>query len=275
MESPFFFENHSESMFGVLHAPDNRTPDAGILLCHAFGEEKLWSHRVHVNLAREAASRGTAVFRFDFRGSGDSAGHSEDCTINSYLSDIDAAIAAFRSACPKIREISLIGLRFGATMAFLYANRNEDIRRLVLWEPVIDGARYMQELLRINLSTQLAIYGSVRHNREALVEQMLAGSCVNVDGYLVSKNLYLQSSEVDLLETKLGRPDLNILVTQIAPNIKQKDRADLQRLVAQQTNADFLKVEEPPFWREIKPFSSRAENLVGQTLDWWERKDGN
>ena len=79
-------------MFGVLHAPEDKTPEAGILLCHAFGEEKLWSHRVSVNLAREAVCRGYAAFRFDFRGHGDSAGHSEGCTIDTYLSDIEGQL---------------------------------------------------------------------------------------------------------------------------------------------------------------------------------------
>ena len=45
-----------------------------------------------MNLAREAANRGFAVFRFDFRGHGDSTGHSEDYSVDDYLRDIGTAV---------------------------------------------------------------------------------------------------------------------------------------------------------------------------------------
>ena len=273
MESPIFFGNESEQMFGVLHTPDEASPRSGILLCHAFGEEKLWSHRVFVNLAREATKRGLAVLRFDHRGHGDSAGHSEDYSIPSYLQDIDVAADLLRAKCPDLEEIGLIGLRLGATLAKVYTSQNELIDRLVLWEPVLDGAKYMQELLRINLSTQLAVYGKVQKNREALVAEMTDGSLVNVDGYLISSEFYQDCGRVRLLEDPISSHNTKSLVVQIAPNLKQRDRPDLLEFCDKCPEAEFLKVEEPPFWREIKPFTSRTKSLIRETLDWWERKN--
>jgi pimeloyl-ACP methyl ester carboxylesterase len=275
METPLFFKSGAEDLFGVLHTPDDESPKAGILLCHAFGEEKLWAHRVSVNLAREAACRGYAAFRFDFPGHGDSTGRTENCDIESYLADIGETITTFRTECPSVKDVGLVGLRFGATLASLYANRDPSIRRLALWEPVTQGKRYMQELLRINLSTQLAVYGNVQRNREALVEQMQAEVPANVDGYLISKDFYEQSNEADLLNLEWENREMDVLVTQIAPTSSQKDKADLLGVVERHPRANFVKVEEPPFWREIKPFVSRTKNLVRETMDWWEEQVGD
>ena len=62
--------------------------------------------------------------------------------------------------------------------------------RLVLWSPIVDGARYAQDLLRINVTTQLAVYREVRQDRVALVEAMKQGQTANVDGYEVGFAMY-------------------------------------------------------------------------------------
>lgn len=270
METPIFFGDEANQMFGVLHTPERKSPRSGLLLCHAFGEEKLWSHRVFVNLAREAANRGFAVFRFDHRGHGDSSGHSEDYLIDSYLRDIGTAAYTLKNKCQDLEDIGLVGLRFGATLAQLWASQNDLVRRVVLWEPVLDGAKYMQELLRINLSTQLAVYGKVKKNRQALVAEMASGMPVNVDGYLITSDFYEGCGKINLLAEPSQRTEAKSLIVQIAPNLKQRDRPDLLEFCEAYPGTDFLKVEEPPFWREIKPFTSRTKSLIGETMDWWE-----
>ena len=275
METPIFFGDDGDQMFGVLHTPDRKSPRSGLLLCHAFGEEKLWSHRVFVNLAREAANRGIAVFRFDFRGHGDSAGHSEDYSVDSYLRDIGDAADMFRRKFDDLDDVGLIGLRLGGTLAQLWASQNGLIKQLVLWEPILDGAKYMQELLRINLSTQLAVYGKVKKNREALVADMAKGTPANVDGYLLTSEFFEDCSKINLIDEPYQTTDARSLIVQIAPNLKQKDRPDLLKFCETHTGMEFLKVEEPPFWREIKPFTSRTKSLIRETLDWWECQIGD
>ena len=274
MEEPFFFDGVGGRLFGVAHAPERDTDRKGFVLIHPFGEEKLWSHRVFVNFAREAALRGIPALRFDLSGHGDSEGHSQNSTVSSYLADIESAQRKFLELFPDTQEPGLLGLRLGATLAYLTSARQGNLSSLILWEPIINGARYMQELLRINLSTQLAVYGSVKENREALVEKMRQGISTNVDGYLISREFFDECTSIDLSQDELVKPGVPSLVVQIAPNIKQKDRQELVVLADSLLEGSFLKIEEPPFWREIKPFSSRAQNLVGATLDYVEGTSG-
>ncbi|MEM4246871.1 MAG: thymidine phosphorylase, partial [Candidatus Woesearchaeota archaeon] len=62
------------------------------------------------------------------------------------------------------------------------------------------GAKYMQELLRINLTTQSAVYKEIRYNRETLVRMMREGSTVNIDGYELAYPCYEQVSAINLKE---------------------------------------------------------------------------
>lgn len=274
MEEPFFFGNSEKRLFGVAHTPRGSVAEKGFVLVHPFGEEKLWSHRVYVNFAREAASRGFPVLRFDLSGHGDSSGHSESSTISSYIDDIGTAHREFQALFSSTEKVGLLGLRLGATLALMSASRIENLSDLILWEPISNGARYMQELLRINLSTQLAIYGSIQDSREALVKKMQHGTSTNVDGYLISQAFFDECSDIKMDRLVLEKTGVPCLITQIAPNIKQKDRQELVDLADKLTCGAFLKVEEPPFWREIKPFSSRAGNLIGATLDFVEHDHG-
>jgi pimeloyl-ACP methyl ester carboxylesterase len=88
------------------------------------------------------AKLGHAVLRFDYSGAGDSAGESVHGDVDLWLGDIAAAIDEVRRR-RRASHVTLLGLRFGATLAALAAARRDDVDRLVLWEPVQDGADYL------------------------------------------------------------------------------------------------------------------------------------
>ncbi|RLA57204.1 MAG: hypothetical protein DRR04_13330, partial [Gammaproteobacteria bacterium] len=242
-EIPFFFESNSHELFGIVHEPNTADARAAIVLCHAFGEEKLWSHRVLLNFARQAASQNIAVLRFDFMGHGDSTGSSEECTMDSYYADIEAAVATLSDRYPHVTQIGLLGLRFGATLISQYCRHRNVTAPMILWEPITDGNAYMQELLRINLSTQLATYGQIDKNREMLVQDMRGGNNANVDGYLISGSFYEQCTRTKLPDTTTPKLSGRCLVVQIAPNIKRKNRQVLLDLAAAYSPGAFEKVE--------------------------------
>lgn len=169
-EIPFFFSNGSYELFAILHQPCGKPNDTGFVFCHPILEEKLWAHRVYVSLARDLAKRGHTVLRFDHSGQGDSDGDFSEVSVESHLNDIEAAVERLRLERPGLKRIALFGLRLGATFAALAALRSKDIDRLVLWEPIVNGERYMQEVLRINLTGQMAVHGRVIQDRKQLVE---------------------------------------------------------------------------------------------------------
>jgi len=267
VETPLFFENGSYRLFGVVHQPVGTPSGAAWVFCHPFAEEKLWAHRVYVSFARLLASRGAWVLRFDVMGNGDSEGEFSAATVDTMLSDIDCAIRYLEGVSGISQGIGLLGLRFGATLAALAAERSPKVGKLVLWEPTVDGAKYMQEMLRINLTTQSAVYKEIRHNREALVRMMREeGSTVNIDGYELAFPCYAQASAVNLnaAQKRFAGP---CLIVQIGRE-GQVFRQELTALQEAYSVSEIQSAAEEPFWKEIKRWYRVAPKLFDTTLAW-------
>lgn len=267
-ETPMFFSNGDSRLFGVLHRPAQQNPLRAFVFCHPFGEEKLWTHRVFVSFARLLAQQGWAVLRFDYRGYGDSDDNFESVSVDDHLTDIDCALAQIAVLLPSVQKTGLLGLRFGATLAALQASCRAVTGPLILWEPLVNGERYIQEALRSNLTTQLAVFGEIRETREQLVEQMKNGSSVNIDGYELTYPLFEQVAAINLLD-KLPQAG-GMLVVKIARG--NRAGKDVQALV-DKTGATLEFAEEEPFWREIKRFYAQADALFKVTLEWLEKRD--
>jgi uncharacterized protein len=267
IETPRFFPNGDVNLFGVYHHGESDTPTQGFVFCHPFGEEKLWTHRVFVSFARRLAERGHPVLRFDSMGNGDSGGSFENSSLDSARSDVQAAIHELQKRSGVIK-VGLLGLRLGATVASLVAEERADVEPLILWAPIVDGARYMQDLLRINLTTQMSIYKEVRQDREMLVELLKRGETVNVDGYEMALSMYEQVSAVKLAA---GRKQYQgpCFVVQVESK-RARESAELVQLVASYPSGTLAFAQEEPFWKEIAKFYDFAPNLFDVTQRWMQ-----
>jgi pimeloyl-ACP methyl ester carboxylesterase len=277
-ETPFFFRRGQAQLFGLVHAPLGSASPLAFVLSHSIAEEKLWSHRVMVSMARALASRGHAVLRFDYMGAGDSSGETPDTSLESHLADLAAACVELRRRQPQVERVGIVGLRFGASIGALFAESTEGAALLgdaplVLWDPVLDGESYFQELLRSNLSTQLAVYGKVQETREVLQERIRAGGTVNVDGYEIGKALFDSCARTDFIGSAARRHGGPVLAVQITASDKNKTRDDLESFARSYPRGEFTRSIEQAFWREIKPFYGSAVNLQQQTLAWLEKSN--
>ena len=265
-ESRFIFVE-GDPLFTVLHTPA-ASGSHGVVCCHPLGEEKLWSHRVLVSFARELAERGFAVLRFDFRGEGESGRDFVQSDVESRVADVHGAINALREAVPGLTSISLVGLRFGGSVAALAASRRDDVGRIVVWDPVPDGEAYMQAVLRINIAAQMTLHRRVIADREAMVAELEAGRPVNIEGYSLGLALFKEAAALqlaDVLQRYRGRTLLVQIGAEAAP-----PRKDLAALTADAPRVETRRVPEEPFWREIKTYYQRADRLFPVTFEWLE-----
>ena len=143
----FFFGSSDHSLFGVYHPPKGRTArDHGIVLCYPLGQEYMRSHRAFRQLANLLSRRGYHVLRFDWYGTGDSMGESDEVRVAHCLADVGTAIDELEDNAG-VERVSLVGLRLGATFATLGAAGRSDVERIVLWDPVVSGADLLEALL--------------------------------------------------------------------------------------------------------------------------------
>ena len=154
---PFFFAPRNrvdnQQLYGVYHEPPTwPAREVGVVLCYPHGQEMLRSHRAFHFLAAQTAFAGFPTLRFDPAGSGDSAGDGAQMTLAGWIEDIRLAVEELRTRSG-VGPVVLAGLRMGASAALLAANSLSDICGMVLWEPVINGANYLEELRTLHEAT--------------------------------------------------------------------------------------------------------------------------
>lgn len=144
--SAFYFTSQNEALFAWLHRPARiACLSHGVVICAPIGAEQIHSHRAMRHLADAIAELGLPVLRFDYHGTGDSAGTDEDPQrMSAWLANIQDAIRWLQTQLG-CREVSLVGLRLGATLATL-VSQDFAVDNLVLWSPIVQGKRYVREL---------------------------------------------------------------------------------------------------------------------------------
>lgn len=138
----FYFGPSDSYLFGVFHPPEGMHRNEAIVLCNPFGQEYLRAHKSMRRLAINLARLGYPVLRFDYRGTGDSAGDLDGISAEHWVTDIGYAVQELMdmSAVPRV---ALIGLRLGALMAAKAATEHNHVSRLIMWDPVVDGGVYV------------------------------------------------------------------------------------------------------------------------------------
>ena len=143
--TPLFF---GPGLFGWYHAPAGQQRDLAAVICQPLGHEYINGHRSMRHLADRLARAGIPALRFDYHGTGDSAGADEDPgRVAAWRNSVGDAIQTVRelSGCPRL---ALIGFRFGATLA---AQFPADVH--VLWAPVLRGKTYARGLKALQLTS--------------------------------------------------------------------------------------------------------------------------
>lgn len=137
-ETAIRFDCDGDALVGILHRPE-RAAKRGILIAVAGGPQyRVGGHRQLVLWARRMATEGYAVFRFDYRGWGDSHGEFHDFDVVD--NDIRAALDRFKAEVPELEEIVLWGECNAASAILFYAYRDVRINGLVLLNPWVRTA---------------------------------------------------------------------------------------------------------------------------------------
>lgn len=143
--TPLYFESCGAWLFGWVHQSDSSRGQCGVIISAPLGHEQIHAHRSLRHLADALAEAGFSVMRFDYHGTGDSTGVDEDADrLTTWLANLRSAIDWMRGefGCA---EISVIGIRLGATLAMQVAVE-EPLVDLVLWAPVVKGQSYVREM---------------------------------------------------------------------------------------------------------------------------------
>lgn len=143
---PFYFGNSKRALFGVYHPPRSQlVRGVGVLLCYPAAQGYMRAHWAFRQLSHLLSKAGFPVLRFDYFGTGDSAGDGEEGNVSQWKADIQTAAQELKDMSG-VKRISLVGLRLGAALAAQATTEGLNVKDLVLWDPVVSGKSYIDEL---------------------------------------------------------------------------------------------------------------------------------
>lgn len=132
-----------------LSAPVGGAGATGAVIVPPVGYDSWTSHRTLRTLAERLAENGCFALRFDFDGTGDSAGDQWDpARLETWTAGVAHAADALRER--GVTRLVVIGLRFGGTLA-LTQGAAVGADAVVAWAPVVKGRRYVRELQLLSL----------------------------------------------------------------------------------------------------------------------------
>ncbi len=153
-----------------------------VLVVPPFAEELNKCRRLLALCAHSLAAAGAEVWCPDWSGSGDSAGEFADANWSDWVDELCAFDAALAQAAPGTAPVYL-ALRSGALLLSAAGARLRDFRlaRVLLWQPVLDGGRYVQQFLRLRVMTSRL--SGHDETLQALLARLAQGELLEVGGY--------------------------------------------------------------------------------------------
>ena len=255
-ETPMWLSTTSGNLYAVECAPLGNVVRPPVVIAAPDGEEHAWAARTLVTVARALAHHGSMVYRFDHLGQGESDGEYETTTVPSRLADLDAAV---QLAHRRTRQKPIVlGVRLGATLALAAVIRGTPLGGLVVWEPVVDAAQYVHQLLRVNVSTQMVALGRIERDRSDLIADARRGGIISVNGFGLSGPFIDALLALDL-DSKIGQ--LSIPTLWLSTTAADQTGASNPSVVAK-------RVSTFPFWKEPKVHRSAPPSFLAETLEW-------
>jgi alpha-beta hydrolase superfamily lysophospholipase len=143
---PLHFGAAARPLFGFYHPPAAAgVRGTSVLLCNPIGDDLMRAHRTFRHLAERLAAAGFPVLRFDYDGTGDSAGDERDPDrVSAWRRDVARAADELR-ARSGVAGLALVGLKLGGTFAALAAADLGGVDALVLWSAYDTGAAFVAE----------------------------------------------------------------------------------------------------------------------------------
>jgi len=241
---PVFFGSSTRRLFGVYHAARaGKDRRKSVLICYPWGHEYISAHRSLTKLAENLSEAGFHVFRFDYFGTGDSGGESEEGSISGWLDDIDTAEVELMDMSGS-EDVSVVGLRFGGYLAARKAARNpRSTKRLVLWDPVVSGNEYVDSLF--HTASNMPIGARLPPKRPAE-----NGGGHEICGFPLTEAMEAEMRSLDLLQPIREYPN-DLLVIE-SENLDSHDqlRAELQE---RKPHVELEHIECRAAWREDWP----------------------
>jgi len=138
-----FYFGPDESLFGIIDAPIQPTHKSAVLICGPIGADDIRPSWVFSLLMRRLAERGIPAMRFDYFGTRDSPGDSQDGDPSRWRADI---LTARRELLARTdaQSVNAIAVRLGGTL-LCGTLADADWERVVFWDAIERGDDFVRQ----------------------------------------------------------------------------------------------------------------------------------
>jgi acetyl esterase/lipase len=141
--TPTWFGPSGRPLHGWVHLPEDARARGVAVFCNPLGRESANALPAVRVACAQAAATGVVGLRFDYGGTGDSAGEVDDPgRVADWVDSIDHAVALARRLCPG--PVVLVGIRAGALLATEAVGRGTAADTLMLWDPIRSGRSFLR-----------------------------------------------------------------------------------------------------------------------------------
>lgn len=144
---PQWLGDPARYLYASLHRSAVAAAGLGVLLAPPLFHEQPRSRRLLTEVASGLAAVGLPSMRFDFFGTADSAGNSDQTDFSSMCTDLELAAQALRSKTG-VDRVVVLAWRGAALPVARWLREGGAAAAVVLWEPIVDGAEWLRELER-------------------------------------------------------------------------------------------------------------------------------
>lgn len=261
----FFFGPEHAQLFGALHSPEpGLDRRRGVLLCYPLGFEYIRSHRAFIRLSDRLAAHGFHVMRFDYLGSGDSACEDTDASVSQWLDDLSLALHELRR-WTGVDGAYLVGRRFGASLAALGAQHEPEVLGAVLWDPVVTGSRYLENLHAVHDRFLARAHGQSSKSLGERAAATTADAPPELIGNRFSEDLLEEVQRIDLSRVSLRGIPVQII------NTGERGDAELlgEALRASGSSVTIENVADPAAWDLRELLAQQIPAPILNTIEDW------
>jgi exosortase A-associated hydrolase 2 len=264
---PAFIEGSRGSLFAMHHAPAhfNDSTECFIII-PSFAVEMNRCRYMQTLFAQALNKQGYGLLSVDPFGTGDSAGNFSEADWDQWKKDgVSATDYAIQLG---YKHISFLAIRLGALLAMEAAPYIDNLKRIVLWQPVTNGKATLNQFLRIKIAASIG--RDEKAETTAHLEELLnEGKNIEVAGYDDSPSLFkgIQSAHIN---NHLETTSIPISwFTVLASAERKTPRGDLQAIEkwqGQGAKIDHETVIGPAFWQAHE--RTLAPALITATMEY-------
>jgi len=251
VEEPIWLHDVDRAIYGWVTRPMEPSVRGGVVLTPPIGRDIHASRRAFRRLALLLAERGFVVIRIDYPGTGDSSCALEDAHLEGTWT-ASVAVAAQYLERSGVRDVSAVGLRFGAVVAGLAGATTANLASLVLWDPCESGRSFLREQSALE---------ALRRDRF----QWDAGGAVETSEVVFTPALAEQLQQLNLSEaplTPMAKRVLALVRTDRTVPTKLRSRLEHESITWETTS-------EQPAMLETEPYSAvMPEQTMKRIVSW-------